>query len=158
MGDAYEHVEHKLKILGHLRDMFHARALTNEVLPIELVTVANDLRVSAVRVQQILAELIALKLVTHNPDAPPHTAVSDGRAEITNAGLGYLHQVQSERATAAMNAQLAADNVRLQAALAADLAEQARRVGLEVPEPRSTLKRAGFTPTIDPIFANPLDT
>jgi hypothetical protein len=137
-------VELKLGVLRHLRDMFHERALTNQILPIELITVANDLQVSESRIKQILAELIVLKLATHNPDAPPHTAVADGRAEITDAGLGYLHQVETDRANLAMNAAIASENIRLQVELAAQYADEARRANLEIPDANSTLRRAGF--------------
>ncbi len=139
-----QHVELKLGVLRHLRDMFHERALTNEVLAIELLFVANDLQVSVARIQQVLAELIALRPATHNPDAPPHTAVVDGRAEITENGLGYLHQIETDRAMAAMNVAIAGENIRLQVELAAKSADEARRANLEIPDPNSTLKRAGF--------------
>lgn len=144
MNGFLDHVELKLGVLRHLRDMFHARALTNEVLPIELLTVANDLQVSVDAVQRVLAELVALKLAAPNASAPPHTAIADGRAEITEAGLGYLHNVESERATARANAEIAAENIRLQAELAVEAAEKSRRESLEIPSPRTSLKQAGF--------------
>lgn len=138
------HVDLKLGVLRHLRDMFHARALTNEVLPIELLTVANDLQTPIERVQGAVAELIALGLARPNAGAPPHTAVVDGRAEITEAGLGHLHHAEAERATALFNADIAVENIRLQARLQAEAAEVQREASLEIPSPRSSLKRAGF--------------
>ena len=143
MSGLLDHVELKLGVLRHLRDMFHARALTNEVLPIELLTVANDLKVPVETVQRVLAELVTLKLAAPNAGAPPHTAVADGRAEITEVGLGYLHNVESERATEA-NAEIAAENIRLQAGLADEAAERSRRASLEIPSARTSLKQAGF--------------
>lgn len=148
--DPRQHVEVKIGVLRHLREMFYERALTNEILPIELVTIANDLKISVSRAQGVLAELVALKFATHNAGAPPHTAISDGRAEITEAGLAYLHQVESEKATAMANAELAAENLKLQAALTAEIGQKARSASLEIPDSRSSLKRAGFGPVREP--------
>lgn len=65
--------------------------------------------------------------------------MTDGRAKMTE-DRAYLHSIETDR----VPAKRSADNVSLQAELNASMAERSGESQWEIPDPNSSLKRAGF--------------
>lgn len=94
MSNKKNYVAMKIGVLEHLRDLFHRRARTREVLPLDFTLVAADLGVSEEDVSSTIAELCRLGLAKATNGKSNALAVSQGECEITDQGLTDLHHYE----------------------------------------------------------------